>query len=171
MKKIIFGAVLLATSATMGAGCDSAWWQAFESNPILQVQTFEQGVQVVMNEAQLAWAVALPLIPTTSVAVVTQQYQNAVFAVNHALQVLNDAVTAAVAAKQPTPNFAALMTAITDAITQVLAIVNQYNTNQPIDAGTILATASGGAGSAVKGNPALADAYAGLANLKKMAGH
>ena len=171
MKKLIIGTAFLAAAATMGAGCNSAWWQSFVSNPVLQVQTFEQGVQVVLNEAQLAWAVVLPLLPAANVAAITQQYENALFAVNHAVKVLNDAVTAAVSAQTSNPNFSALMAAVTDAIGQVLAIVNQYNTNSPIDAGAILSATKGAPSSATSGTAALADAYDGLAKLKQMAGH
>jgi hypothetical protein len=172
MKKVVKWTLAVAAAATMGAGCNSAWWQALESNPVLQVQTFEQGVQVVLNEAQVAWTADVqPLLPAASAAAITQQFENALFAANHALQVLNDAVATAVTAQTSSPSFTVIETAITDAISQVLAIVNQYETNQPIDAGAILATSKAGTAPVGHASPALADAYSGLAKLKKMAVH
>ncbi len=129
MRKSIIVAALVAAVPVMGvtvAGCNSAWWQNFQNDPVQQVQTFEAGVQVVLNDAQIAWTIVQPLLPPAQSAQITQQYENAVFAVNHALQVLNDAVSAAIAAQQPNPDFSALMTAVTDAVGQVLAIIHQY---------------------------------------------
>jgi hypothetical protein len=46
--------------------------------------------------------------------------------VNHAEQILNDAVLAAQAAQQSNPNFTTLMQAVGDALSQVIAIVDTY---------------------------------------------
>jgi hypothetical protein len=111
------------------AGCNSAWWQNFLNNPMAQVQTFEQGVQVALNAAQSAWAFILPLIPASAQAQATTQYNNAVSAVNHALQVLNDGVAAAVAAKQATFDATQFMQAVSDAVAQIIAIIDQYKSS------------------------------------------
>lgn len=129
MRKSIIIAALVAAVPVMGAtvaGCNSAWWQNFQSNPVEQVQTFEATVQVALNAAQLAWPAILPAIPAASQAQANLQFTNAVTAVNDAMQVLNDGVNAAVAAQQPNPNFATLMQAVSDAISQVIAIVDLY---------------------------------------------
>jgi hypothetical protein len=125
-KTIIVAAIVAAVPAVTITGCGSSWWTNFVDDPVQQVQTFEQGVQVALNDAAIAWSVIQPFLPASSAAQITQQYNNAVFAVNHALQVLSDAVTAAVAAETPNPDFSTLMTAVTDAVSQVLAIIQQY---------------------------------------------
>jgi hypothetical protein len=170
MRKIILALAIGAAVPVMGGAtlsCSSTWWSNFQSNPIAQVQAFEQGVQVVLNDAQVAWVFVQPFLPADKAAVITQQYENAVFAVNHALQVLNDAVNAAIAAQQPNPDFSALMAAVTDAVGAVLAVIQQYMTNPPAPP----PVADGGAAvAAVKGPgtvPAFADAQSGLANLVK----
>jgi hypothetical protein len=141
-------------------GCNPQWWQNFVNDPAAQIQAFEQGVQIALNDAQVAWTVIQPYLPAASLAQITTQYQNAVFAVNHALTVLNDAVNAAIAAQQPTPDFTALMAAVTDAIAQVLAIIQQYSSGAPSgDGGATLV-----AGKPM--NPALYDAQAQLTKLK-----
>lgn len=119
-------ACALGTGVAVVPGCNSAWWQNFQNDPVAQVQTFEATVQIAINAAELAWPAILPAIPADKQAAVNQQFMNAVAAVNHAEQALNDAVNAAVAAKQANPNFAVLMQAVSDAISQVIAIVDLY---------------------------------------------
>lgn len=135
MKKVLAATVLSLALAT--PACNSSWWQNFVDDPVQQVQTFEQGVQVALNDAAIAWSVVQPFLPAANAAQITQQYNNAVFAVNHTLHALSDAVAAAVAAQTPNPNFSVLMTAVTDAIGQVLAIIQQYVQSAPtaIDGG------------------------------------
>jgi hypothetical protein len=144
--------------------CGSAWWQQFESNPEAQVQAFETGVQLVLSDAQIAWGIAQPFIPASSLQTVTTQYNNAVFAVNHAISVLNDAVTVAVNAQNATPSFTALMAAVTDAVTNVLAIIDQYtSTSIVLDGGAVASTSVAGK---APSSPALTEAHAGLTSLK-----
>lgn len=122
---------MAAVPAVSVAGCASTWWTSFTNDPVQIVQSFEQGVQIALNDAAIAWSVVQPFLPAASAAQITQQYTNAVFAVNHSLQVLSDAVTAAVAAQTPNPDFSTLMTAVTDAVSQVLAIIQQYVATPP----------------------------------------
>jgi hypothetical protein len=176
MRKTVLALALMASVPVLGAttACSSTWWQEFQANPVAQVQAFEQGVQVVLNDAQIAWTFVQPFLPAAQAGAITAQYQNAVFAVNHALQVLNDAVTAAVAAQQSNPNFTALMAAVTDAIGQVLAIIQQYTAPTGDGGAPVL---DGGAPPAAVASakapltPAFADAQAGLASLQKMIKH
>ena len=167
MRKIVFALSLMVATPVLGttAGCNSAWWQSWSSNPVAIVQSFEQGVAIVLNAAQIAWAAIQPNLPPANAAAITQQYNNAVFAANHAIVVLNDAVTAAMAAQTPSPDFAMVMTAVTNAVAQVLAVVDQYLTNGPA------AADAGAATSASNAATAMADAHAHLAKLQKMAAH
>jgi hypothetical protein len=163
MRKSLVVLVALSTLSFAGAtvSCSAAWWSEFSSNPVEQIQTFEQGTIIVLNTAQAAWSVIQPLLPSSAVVAVTQQYENAVVAVNHAIQILNDAVTAALAAETPNPSFAVLMSAVTDAISQVLAIIDQYVTN----------TSASWDGGVSASTSAAVEAHAGLAKLQKLAAH
>ena len=155
MRKTILAAALAVAVPVLGGAtvaCNSTWWQNFQNDPVQQVQSFEQGVQVVLNDAQVAWTIVQPFLPAASAAQITQQYNNAVYAVNGALQVLNDAVAAAIAAQQPNPDFTALMTAVTNAVSTVIAIVAQYVNNPPAPAP--LPSVDGGAPPAPKAAPA-----------------
>lgn len=156
MRKTIFTVVLVAT---MGVSGCATWWQNFQNDPVASIHSFEQGVQIVLSDAQIAWVVVQPMLPAANAAQITTQYNNAVFAVNHALTALNDAVNAAAAAKQPNPDFSKLMVAVTDAVGQVLAIIDQYKTSTAPSAGTAV--------KAPVSIPALDEAHAGLDNIKK----
>jgi hypothetical protein len=168
MRKFAFVVVLLcAVAATTDC---ASWWKQFESNPVAQVQAFEQGAQVVLNDVQIAWVIIQPLIPASALPAVTQQYEKALFDVNHALQALNDAVTAAEAAQQPNPNFTAFMTAVTNAIAEVLAIIDQYQANIGPDGGTIPPAISLPQQPAPTFAQSLSAAHTGLTQLKRVSG-
>lgn len=176
MRKIALVLVLIASTPVVGGtvACNSTWWQDFQKNPVEQVQVFESGVHTALSAAQVAWAFVQSYLPAASAAAITQQYQNAVFAVNHALTVLDDAVSAALDAQQSNPDFSKLMTAVADAVAQVIAIVDQYKGVVPPDGGAIvalgvnLATPTATSPMTV---PGLEDARAQLVQLKKLAQH
>lgn len=129
MKKIVTIMVLTTTLFTSGCATLSSWWNSFTENPAAQIQGFFQQVQTVLTLLEGAWSLVQPFIPASALPSVQKQYALAVSAVGHAEGVLQDAVNAAVAAKtSPMPDFSALITAVTDAINQVIAIVDQYKT-------------------------------------------
>jgi len=174
VRAVVFAAVVGASSLAAGGGlvaCGGSWWSNFTNDPVQVVQVFEQGVQVAVSDAQIAWTFVQPFLPADKVAQINQQFMNAIAAVNHGLKVLNDAVQAAVAAHQPNPDFAALMAAVTDAVQQVLAIIAQYTVTPPAadagapDGGTVAASAGGKA----PVSQAYLDAQAVLADLQRQA--
>ena len=155
MKKQLVGLmmfVMMLVTPIAVAGCGSTWWANFASNPVAQVQSFELGAQVALNGAQVAFNILLPQLPAADQVVAQKDFNLAVTSVNHALQVLNDAVTAAVDAKQPNPDFSGVISAVTDAINQVIAIVDQYTGKAPV---------------AVAALPGLADAKLGAQHLAR----
>lgn len=164
-------ACALGTGVAVVPGCSSTWWQQFKSDPVAQVQTFEAAINVAVSAAQLAWPAILPALPAASQAQAQQQFANAVTAVNHAEQVLNDAVNAAVAAQQSNPDFTALMQAVSDAVAQVVAIVDLYTqaAPAPADAGAPPPPAAGGAKVALSGSAAtnVADMHAAYNSLSR----
>lgn len=139
-------AVVTLTAAVPGCAAFNTWWQSFENDPVAQVQTFEAATQVAINAAELAWPAILPTIPQANQAQAQLQFNNAVTAIDDAEQALNDGVNVAVIAKTSNPNFTALMQAVTDAVSQVTAIVDLYSgTTIPVavaDAGTAGAAAA-----------------------------
>ena len=165
MRKTLV-ALTVSTILGTGPGCAAftSWWQTFENDPVAQVQTFEATIQVALNAAELAWPAILPVIPAASQAQAQLQFTNAVSAVNHAEQVLNDGVNAAVAAKQSNPNFTALMQAVSDAVSQVVAIVDLYNGTAGVVGDAGLAAVAGKAPAAAQ---SVADLHAAKASLSR----
>lgn len=136
MRKSISLFVTLAALVGLIPGCNSAWWQDFVNNPGEQVTSFEATVQVGVNAAELAWPTILQAIPPANQAAAQQQFTNALAAINTAEQVLNNAVNAAVAAQTPNPNFMALMQDVTNAVNEIISIIDLYNGSATsVDAG------------------------------------
>jgi hypothetical protein len=147
MRKTLVALSVATLAATTLPGCAAVtqWWQSFENDPVAQVQTFEAATQVAINAAELAWPAILPTIPAANQAQAVLQFNNAVTAIDDAEQALNDGVNVAVIAKTSNPNFTALMQAVSDAVSQVTAIVDLYSgTTVPVvaagDAGTAAST-------------------------------
>lgn len=107
----------------------------FKDDPVAQVHSFEQTVQTTIASAQVAWAVILPTLPADVGPQANEKFLLAVATVTHSLQLLNDAVMLAVESKQDHPDFLKLMTAVTDAVAQVLQIVDLYRGTTTSDAG------------------------------------
>ena len=171
MKKI-FAVSTLALTLGIGAvsltGCPgSTPWPP--PNVVQQIQGFESTVQIGLNGAQVAWTFIQPYLPPAQLTQLNQTFETAVAATNHALSLLNDALTAALAAQQPMPDFTALMTAVSDAFSQVLALIVQF-TSTSSDAGAPDSAAA--AASRVPANvPGLADAQAASVHLKAFLHH
>jgi len=136
---VLVGTLALFTVTAVLAGCAevSTWWQNFQSNPVAQVTTFEQGAQVALSGAQVAFNLLLPRLAPADQAQAMTDFNNALATVNHALVALNDAVTAAADAKQANPDFSGAMAAVTDAVNQVIAIVDQYTAKATIPASSL----------------------------------
>ena len=120
---MLAAAALLALNV---AGCGANWLANFKSNPVAVVQQEEQTAQVIINDAQTAWPFVKGLIPSANQAQAQTDFNNAVFAANHALVVLNDAIQVALDAQTPNPDFSAAMQSVTDAVSQVINIINQF---------------------------------------------
>jgi hypothetical protein len=160
IKTKLLALMLSLSLATGGCAALKSWFDNFVKDPIAQIQAFEQEVQTILTTLEAAWQFILPLIPASAQPAAQQQYANAVASVGHAEAVLQDAVKGAVAAKQePMPDFAGLTQAITDAVSQVIAVIDTYGGNIPM---TLI---DGGVGGARPRPPGLDEARARNARL------
>jgi hypothetical protein len=116
----------LAFPAATGCASASAWWQNFLNNPAAQVQTFEQAAQVALSIAEQSWTSIALFLPASVLATAQPVYNKAVVAVNAALNALNDAVQVAINAHATAPDFSALIQAVTDAVAQVVTVIDQF---------------------------------------------
>jgi hypothetical protein len=106
------------------------WWQNFLQDPVEQTQSFEEGVNVVLQSVQVAWGFILPAIPAAQQPAAQQAFLDAVASVTNAEQALLDAAQAIVAAQGgdagSMANITALMQDVSGAIASVIAIVEQW---------------------------------------------
>jgi len=158
MKRLLTLVALVFTLS--GCAAVQAWWSAFESDPVAQVQTFETDANILISNLTTAWDVLVVFLPANVAQQAQVQFNNAVAAINLALQALQDAVQAAVDAKNNAPDFSATILDVNNAIQAIVAIVNEYKTQQV----TPTASATGATRPAVL--PGLDAALAQQTNLK-----
>ena len=137
MKKFIAVGVIASATCLGIVGvtdCTPAntptWWQNFLQDPVEQTQSFEEGVNVVLQGVQVAWAVIEPLIPAAQQGPAQQAFLDAEASVTNAEQVLLDAAQAIVASQGDggsMANIVALMADVSNAISSVIAIVDQWD--------------------------------------------
>jgi hypothetical protein len=134
MLKKLVALSLLVTTVCVTPACGAAWWQNFKNNPVAQVQTFEEGARITLGIADVAWNSLKVYLPAAELVTAQADYNKAVLAVNTALGALDDGVQAALEAQTPNPDFSKLIGDVTDAVTKVVAIVNDLKTKVPASA-------------------------------------
>jgi len=120
-----------ALTAVGCSGCNSAWWQNFKNDPVAQIQLFEQTEQTALNDADVVWQSVKMYLPADVQIKAQLRYDQAVFAVNKATALLNDAVQVAVQAQTANPDFSKLIQAVSDAVAQVVALINEFKNAPP----------------------------------------
>jgi hypothetical protein len=119
--------VLIALGVVIGtSGCGSTLPAVIQ-----EAQLFETGVQVALETAEALWPGIVTLLPVAQQTVANAAYQDAVVTANGTLATLNDAITVAEDSGNPIANIAALTAAVSDALDQVLTVINQFKGNNP----------------------------------------
>jgi hypothetical protein len=138
MKKIILGIALCATPVVVGAttvDCSGSI-QNVVTSAVITAQEVVSVANTVVADAQVAWPIVYALIPASAQPAAQTAYNNAVLTANSAIMALADAIQAAQAVSQTDPNFTAAIQAVSNAIAQIIAIVNQYTGTTPaVDGG------------------------------------
>ena len=138
LKSLVLALVLAATPVAV-AGCNSAWWQNIQNNPVAAVDAFEKDVNIGLSIAAISWNSIKVYLPADQAVKAQLRYDQAVFAVNKSLALLNDGVQAAVDAKNPNPDFTKLIADVSDALAQVIAIIDEFKASAPTPAPSALA--------------------------------
>ena len=126
---IVALALVLVVPAT-GAAVSGCTQPVFPSNVIAGAQAAAQTAQTVVTGAQAVWPIILAALPADKQAVAQDDFNKAVFAANHAILALNDAVQAAILANT-TPDFTAVISQVADAVAQVVTIVQSFQSAAP----------------------------------------
>ena len=124
------------------------------TNAIQAAQEAAQTAVVVVADAEVVWPIVYAAIPAANQAAAQTAYSECLFTANHAILTLNDAIAAAIAASTPNPNFTAAISALSDAVAQIVAIVEQFmpatspavahtRTSKGVDAVADMSTAAG----------------------------
>jgi hypothetical protein len=138
-------AVVLGLSIVPAAGACSAW-TSFLQNPAGAISTLLQYVQIFLQTAAAIWAIIFPLIPAASQAQAQAEYENAVYTISQGEAALEDAMKAAAAAGQSSPNFSQLIANIQGAVDALAGIISKWGGGSALgDAGTLATVSPRGA--------------------------
>jgi hypothetical protein len=96
---------------------------AAPTNAIAAAQTAIDMAQTIVSDAQAVWPVVYASLPAAQQASTQDAFNKAIFAANHAILALEDAEQAAVAANVSNPDFTAILSQVSDAVGQVITIV------------------------------------------------
>jgi len=121
LPRILIAAAVVLSPVAVGAalvGCTGT------VTPVQVAQTVEQSAQIAVAAATSAWNFILPSLPAASQAAANAKFQKSLVAVTDGLATLNDAVVAFQNATGPAPNWGMLISTLSDAVGNVLAIVN-----------------------------------------------
>jgi hypothetical protein len=152
----LFAALTIMTTGAATTGCAAVaqWWQSVTSSPGSAI-SFLQYVLSFLQGLISVWNTIAPLIPATAQAQAQTAFNNAVYTVEQADAALQDAIRAAAAAQQSSPDFSTFITNIQAAVAALMSIVQQWST--------------GGAPSADAG-ALVTPKVAGLADITRQAG-
>lgn len=128
LKSIRSAAVALMLAVTMATSACSSWLTNFKNDPTAAIASFLQQVSAYIAAAEAIFNVIAPLLSADKQATARADFAKAVATADHAIQALTDAENAAVAAGNSTPDFTAVTNAVVDAVNQIEAIVEQYQT-------------------------------------------
>lgn len=127
MKRILtIGLLALSLASLSACSAVTAWWQAFQADPVAYVTRFEQLAENALATATTVFAAAKPLIPADKLPAVEKTFADATFTARHALAALNDAVQAAVDAKANAPDFSKAINDVIAAVDNVAAIIDEF---------------------------------------------
>jgi len=124
---VLAGVVPAATGVAL-AGCTQP---AIPTSAISAAETVAQTAATVVSDAQAVWPVVLAAIPVAQQPAAQDAFNKAVFAANHAILALNDAIQVAIAANTPSPDFTAIISQVSDAIGQIVSIVQDFQSKAP----------------------------------------
>jgi hypothetical protein len=144
---------------TSTVGCSQP---TIPTSAIAVAQGVAQTATTIVADAQSVWPVIYAAIPASQQAAAQTVFNGAIFTANHAILALDDAISAAIAANNTTPNFAAIYSSLADAVAQVVAIVQQFT--GPSDAGAVASVRTTG------GVDVLADMKTAAQRIKTVAG-
>lgn len=137
---VALAVIALPAGGTLVSGCTQP---LVPISVIAGAQTAAMTAQTVVTGAQAAWPIILAAIPAAQQAAAQEAFDSAVFASNHAILALDDAIQAAIAANNANPDLTAVISQVADAVAQVVAIVQRFHLLAPPAAVARMKTSTG----------------------------
>jgi hypothetical protein len=124
---IALSALLLTTTGAFTTSCAAAaqWWQNITSSPGSAIAFLQYVISFIEGLVSL-WNTIAPLLPATSQAQANSDFNNAVYSVEQACAALQDAIRAAAAAQQSSPDFTALIGNVQAAVAALMSIFQKW---------------------------------------------
>jgi len=107
------------------AGCGSAWWQNFKSDPVAQTNSVIQSTQIVLALADVVFQQVKVNIPAAKQELAQQKYDSAVVIASKALTAVRDFIVTAADAKQDKPDMTKVIADLKAAVEGVQAVINE----------------------------------------------
>lgn len=126
------------------AGCGSAWWQNFKSDPVAQTNSVIQSTQIVLALSDVVFQQVKFNIPANKQAIAQQKYDSAVIIATKALTSVRDFLQTAADAKQDKPDMTKVIADLKAAVEGVQAVINEVRSM--VSAPVMVAIPSGTAG-------------------------
>jgi len=131
-KLYVFVFSVLAFACVVPAGLTACTQQpVFPTSAIAAAETAAQTATTVVNDAQAAWPIVKSFLPLVDQDAAQDAFDKGVFAVNHSILALDDAIGAAIKANIPNPDFSALLSSLGDAVSQIVAVVQEFQVKAP----------------------------------------
>lgn len=118
---VLFGAIALGLTGSAEVGCTAAQWANF----VTVATQFVAYVQTFLQTAAAIWPQIVGLLGSNAPAA-DAVFKKAYATVTDALGALQQGIAAATIAQQPNPDLAALIQAVQQAVSDLMAVVNQY---------------------------------------------
>ena len=133
-RLLTFAALLTVLVLPPSAGGTGAVGCAALNSPtsaIAIAQGVAQTAATVVADAQAVWPVIYAGLPAAQQATAQTDFNEAIFTANHAILTLDDGIAAAIAAGTTDPNFTSIFSSLADAVGQVVAIIQNFQSATP----------------------------------------
>ena len=121
--KLVAVSLIATTLAT--AGC-STWWSNFKKDPVAQTETLIQSVQVILSVATVTFASVKGALPADKQPIAQAKFDEAVLAVNGAIDTLNAAIRTAADLQQSKPDFGKVVADLMSAVSSLQAVIDEF---------------------------------------------
>ena len=121
--KLVAVSLIATTLAT--AGC-STWWSNFKKDPVAQTETLIQSVQVILSVATVTFASVKGALPADKQPIAQAKFDEAVLAVNGAIDTLNAAIRTAADLQQSKPDFGKVVADLMAAVSSLQTVIDEF---------------------------------------------